>query len=189
MSISRIASRYAKSLMDISIERKAVEETYQDILAFEGLLENRDFHNMLRSPVVPTARKADIFKGLFQGKLSEITYGFFMLVIKKGREIIFPEIVKEFIKQYQAKNNIVTVRLITAVQLDEAGIEMVKKMLLNKKVIEGTINLQTKVNPKIIGGFQIEFTDKLIDASIKHKLDVMRRELAINLYESKIRSI
>jgi len=189
MSISRIASRYAKSLMDVSIEKDAVEETYKDIIGFQALLENRDFSNMLKSPVVPTARKADIFKLLFQGKISEVTYGFFLLVIKKGREVLFPEIIKEFVKQYQFRNNIVTVRLTTAIELDDAAIAYVKKALKDKKVIDGTIKMNVKVNPKIIGGFQIEFEDKLIDASIKHKLDVMRRELAVNLYESKIRSI
>jgi len=190
MSISRIASRYAKSLLDIALEKNALEEVHQDVKGFEKALESRDFYNMLRSPVIPSTRKAEIFKLLFDGKASPITYGFFLLVIKKSREVVFPEIVQAFFKQYRKHKNIIVLRLTTAAPITSEGAEIIKASLKEKGVVgEGIIEMHTKVDPKLIGGFQVEFEDKLIDASIQHKLDLMRRELAINLYESKIRSI
>lgn len=190
MSISRIATRYAKSLLDIALEKNALEEVYQDVKGFEKALESRDFYNMLRSPVIPSTRKAEIFKLLFDGKASPITYGFFLLVIKKSREVVFPEIVQAFFKQYRKHKNIIVLRLITAAPISDENAAKVKSILKDKGIVgDSTIEMHTKVDPDLIGGFQVEFEDKLIDASIQHKLDLMRRELAINLYESKIRSI
>ena len=189
MSITRIATRYAKSLLDLAIEANTVEVVFQDIRTLDKALESKDFANLLKSPVIPTKRKADIFKMIFESKVNSLTFGFFNLIIRKGRESVFQEIIQQFYVQYRRLNNIVVMKLVTAVQLDAEAVEAIKKEIVAKGITSATIEMNTKVDPKIIGGFQIEFEDKLIDASIQHKLAVMRRELAINLYESKIRSI
>jgi F-type H+-transporting ATPase subunit delta len=189
MSTTRIATRYAKSLLDLAIESNTVDLVFQDIQGLDKALESKDFANLLKSPVIPSKRKADIFKLLFESKVSALTFGFFNLVIRKGRESVFQEIIQQFYVQYRKLNNIVIMRLTTAVQLDDDAVEAIKKEIAAKGITNATIEMNTKVDPKLIGGFQIEFEDKLIDASIQHKLAVMRRELAINLYESKIRSI
>lgn len=112
-----------------------------------------------------------------------------LLVIRKGRESVLPEIVSEFVAQYRKLRNIVPVKVISAVPLDEASMENVKNRLLVTNTLNGELIMSNVVKPGIIGGFQIEFEDKLIDASIAHKLDLIRREMHINLYESKIRTL
>ena len=112
-----------------------------------------------------------------------------MLVIRKGRETLFVEIIQEYITQYQKLKNIVPVLVTSAVALADNDMESIRKRLIDTGTLTGTLQMKNVVNPDIIGGFQIEFQDKLIDASIAHKLDIMKRELNINLYESKIRSL
>jgi F-type H+-transporting ATPase subunit delta len=188
-SISRIASRYAKSLIDLASERGSLDSTYQEMLAMEGFFGNSELLAMLKSPVIAPGKKAEVFKALFDGKLEKLSYEFMLLVIRKGRESVLPEIVAEFIAQFRKIRNIVPVKVISAVALDDNAMQSVKKRLLDTGTLNGELLMSNKVNPSIIGGFQIEFEDKLIDASIAHKLDLLRRELRINLYESKIRSL
>ncbi len=189
MSTERLASRYAKSLLDLAIERGELDAVIADINGFREALRSREFYLMLKSPVIPPARKADIFSHLFKGKAREITFGFFMMVIRKGREAVLPEMVQSFIAQYKKLRNIVGVKVVTAAPLDEATQQAIRTKLAEIGAVTGEIEMQVKVDPSLIGGFQIEFDDKLIDTSISGKLMKMRRDLAINLYESKIRSI
>lgn len=189
MSITRIASRYAKSLIDLAKSRNELEAVKEDVQGFQKAMESKDFYHMLKSPVIPSTKKAEIFKLLFKEKANPTTFGFFNLVIRKGREMYMPEILNEFMASYRKMNNIVSVNVISAVPLNAAAQEAIKARLIEAGLITGSIEMHTKVNPDIIGGFQIEFDHKLIDTSISHALDKMRRELAINLYESKIRSL
>lgn len=189
MSTARLATRYAKSLLDLAIERGELDEVIADINGFHEALKSRDFYLMLKSPVIPPARKAEIFSHLFKGKAREITFGFFMMVIRKGREAALPDIIQSFIGQYKKLRNIVGVTVVTAVPMDAATEQAIRAKLTEIGAITGEIEMQVKVDPSLIGGFQIEFDDRLIDTSISGKLMKMRRDLAINLYESKIRSI
>ena len=189
MANSRIASRYAKSLLDLAIEQNSLDAVYGDMTGLHQAMENRELVNLLKSPIIASGKKSEIFSALFKGKLQTLSYAFLELIIKKGREAAMPEIVTEFIAQYRKRNNIVPVRLISAVPIPEEAVEKVRQTLLQTGTLTGELLMSNIVDPKIIGGFQIEFEDKLIDASIAHKLDLLRRELHVNLYESKIRSL
>jgi F-type H+-transporting ATPase subunit delta len=189
MASIRIATRYAKSLIDLSKEQGSLDSSYADMTALHTAFENRDLFNLLKSPIIAPGKKAEIFQLLFEGKLSEITYKFLLLIIRKGRESVMPEIVNEFIVQYRKINNIVPVKVTSAVKLDDEAMASIEKRLFDTGTLDGKLLMSNVVNPEIIGGFQIEFEDKLIDASIAHKLDLLKRELNINLYESKIRNL
>ncbi|MBK7426060.1 MAG: F0F1 ATP synthase subunit delta [Saprospiraceae bacterium] len=69
MSITRIASRYAKSLIDLAKSRNELEAVKEDVQGFQKAMESKDFYHMLKSPVIPSTKKAEIFKLLFKEKL------------------------------------------------------------------------------------------------------------------------
>lgn len=189
MSAIRIGYRYSKSLLDLALEKGQLEEVYQDIMGFKKSLESREFKNLLKSPVIPSEKKSSIFKMLFEEKATPLTYRFFQLVIKKGREVLFEDIVASFIDAYRTHKNITLIRFTTVGETDQKTIDHVRTILEKTGALNGNIEIEHYIDPKLIGGFTVEFKDKLIDASIQHKLDKVKRELAINLYESKIRSI
>lgn len=189
MASIRLASRYAKSLIDLAKEREKVDEVYTDMTALQQILGNKDLLLFLKSPILTSEKKSEVFKVLFEGKISDISYKFLQLLIKKGRESALPEIVSASIQQIRALKNIVPVKITTAVLLDEQTMKAIEHKLKETNTVNAQLLMTNEVKPDIIGGFQIEFEDKLIDASLAHKLDLIRRELDINLYESKIRSI
>lgn len=76
MSVSRIASRYAKSLIDFAQENNKLEEVRTDMALLDKALESRDLVMLLKSPIVNELKKKEIFNVLFDGKLSDTTLGF-----------------------------------------------------------------------------------------------------------------
>jgi F-type H+-transporting ATPase subunit delta len=182
MSVSRIASRYAKSLIDLAKERNELEKVLGDIQYFSDVAKNRDFAMLLKSPIVNPTKKKSVFSALFDGKLSQTTKAFFDIILNKGREPLLAEISREFLAQYKDLNKISTVTVTTAIPLDENGLEAIKQKLLVSKITMDKLDFHTKVDPSIMGGFLIEVGDKLYDASVKHKLDKLKKEFVDSQY-------
>ena len=182
MSISRISSRYAKSLLDLARERNELDAVMKDIEYFNEASKNRDLYMLLKSPIVNYGKKLSIFKVLFNDKLGKTTTAFFEIVIKKGRERYLPEIAAEFIAQYKYFNKISSVTITTASPLAAASLTQIKQKLLSSSITMEKLEIIMKVNPELIGGFVIETGDKLYDASVAHKLDQLRKEFVDNQY-------
>jgi F-type H+-transporting ATPase subunit delta len=78
----RLAGRYAKSLIDLAVERNQLEPVYKDMLYLQSLNQSsREFVNFLRSPVIKGDKKQKIVDALTQGKISELTAAFIRLLI------------------------------------------------------------------------------------------------------------
>ncbi len=87
----RVATRYAKSLLDLAEEKDIVDQVYDDMLYLNQILKgHRDFVNLFRSPVVPAGKKIKVVTALTQGKTSDMTLAFLKLLITKGREASLP---------------------------------------------------------------------------------------------------
>lgn len=88
----RLASRYAKALLDLAVEQNAVDSTLQDIRLLDAVSkQSREFTNMLRSPIINAAKKQEIVAAVLSGKMSALTDGFIKLLVSKGRESNLPD--------------------------------------------------------------------------------------------------
>lgn len=182
----RLAGRYAKSLLDISLEQGALEKVYEDMLTLQSINKNsREFVSLLRSPVVTADKKNKVITAVTQGKISTLTATFIKLLVSKGRESVLPEIIKAFIGQYKKMKHIYPVTLTTASPVSEAT-----KQTFIKKIRETSdmdqIELQTVVNENLIGGFTLQAGDKLIDASIAYDLRQIGKQFENNDYIYKV---
>ncbi|MFK7932587.1 MAG: ATP synthase F1 subunit delta [Saprospiraceae bacterium] len=186
MSVIRIASRYAKSLLDLAVEQNKLEKIKGDVDAFLAAVENRDFYLLIKSPIVNPTKKLAILKEIFGGKVDELTMTFFEVVLRKGRESNLPEIANEFISQYKVHNHISTVTLTTAEPLSEANLAAIREKLLGSSATESKVDIITKVDPDIIGGFLLEFDNQLYNASVAHKLDQMRKQFNGNQFVANV---
>jgi len=186
MSVKRIASRYAKSLIDLAVEQDKLERVLEDIKTFQEVADNREFYLLLKSPIINATKKQQIFNALFEGKFDEMTNAFVKIILKKGREAYLPEIADEFINQYKNIKHISTVKLTTAAPLGAETISRIKQKLVASTVTDDHVELIAKVDPNIIGGFVIEFDDKLYDSSVVHKMELLRKEFANNEFVKSI---
>ena len=186
MSVIRIASRYAKSLLDLAEDQNVMDEVVSDIEGFSKMVENRDLYLLLKSPIINIGKKAEIFDALFEGKVNKLTKAFFDIVLRKGRESLLPEISTEFLNQYKSLQGISSVTLTTAAPISADALEAIKAKLLGSDSTDQVVEVETKVDESIIGGFIVEIGDKLIDASVAHKLAELSKAMTNKEYEKAI---
>src|SRR5688572_20186283 len=104
MSEIRIASRYAKSLIELASDQGKLETVYTDMVNFaETCKSSKDLISMLKSPVIPGDKKRKVLDAVFKD-FSELTRLFIHTVVKKGREAFLPLIAKECISLYNEMN-------------------------------------------------------------------------------------
>ena len=186
MGVQRIASRYAKSLIDLSIERGNLERVLADIEVLRAASRSRDFMLMLKSPVVKADKKQQIVHALFRHKFDDLTVAFLDILFRKGREAHILDIATSFEEQFKRHKGITSVRVRTATDLDPAVVGQIRDILQASPVTSATVELSVEVDPELIGGFVIELDDRLYDASIQHKLALLRKEFKDNLYISQV---
>lgn len=176
MSVTRIANRYAKALLDFSIEKNQLEKVNADMLQLAVICkESKDFGNLLNSLIVDAVKKMEIFNLIFGTKMEKISLDFMNLIIQNSREALIPNITESFIELYKTNNNILDVTVISAAELNEATKSIITDKI--KKSFNGTVVLIEKIDPTLIGGFIVRIGDKQIDASIASQFSNLKNVL------------
>src|SRR5204863_10165458 len=110
----RLASRYAKSLIDLAIEKNQLEKIFADMQWLQQVIkQSPEFRNVLRSPIIKPKKKAKAVDQIINGKVSKATSGFVNLLIVKGRENNLQEIITSYVSQYKEYKGIYPVKLTT----------------------------------------------------------------------------
>ncbi len=177
MSLQAVASRYAKSLLDLSLEKNVLDGTMSDMAQMEAALESKDLVTLLKSPIVKTDKKLSIYQEVFGSKMGELSNTFFELVIKKGREAVIPEILTSFKDQVNKHKGVSSITVVSATALSDDALAQIKASLEASSETLASIDVVTEVDPSLIGGFKLKIADKLYDASVAHRLEQMRKTI------------
>ena len=182
MADSRAASRYVKSLLDLAVERKVLEEVHYDMVFFTGVIsKSRQLELLLQSPVIKHDQKLEILKRIFSGKVHSLTMAFFDIITRKNREPILATVAREFHNAYNEYKGVGKATVTTAIPLDSnarAEVEKLVRKYSDKKEIE----LIERVDPELIGGFILNVGDRQVDASIKNKIKTLKVKFSENPY-------
>lgn len=184
MSDFRIASRYAKSLLELAREKGVLERVNEDMIAFDKLCkENRDFALMLKNPIIQHHRKLSILKKVFDGKVSPLSMSIFEIVTKKNREFVLPMLAEEFTHQYNKVKGISEATVTTSFPLTP---ELRKEFItVLEKLTKQEVQLEEKVDNEMIGGYIIKVGDLQIDDSVDSRLKDLRSKMISGLYIKK----
>nr|WP_294877650.1 ATP synthase F1 subunit delta [uncultured Pedobacter sp.] len=187
MSNPRLAYRYAKSIIDLSQEKGQLEDVFNDMLFLQKVIkDNRDLLVLLRSPVITADKKINVVEAVTAGRVTEITALFNKLLINKGRESALPEVITSFIQQYKELKQIHTVKLTTATPISQNLMDAFIEQIKRTTAIQN-IELEAKVDEKIIGGFVLQTGDQLIDASVAYDLREVAKQFQNNDFIYNIR--
>lgn len=187
MQNPRLASRYAKALLDLAVEQNALEDTLNDVQLLVAIGEqSKDFVNVLQSPIIKSDKKQSIIDAVVGAQLRDLVKAFIKLLINKGREATLLDMAKSFIDQYKEMKNIKTVKLTTAVPASDAVRGMVREKLAITHP-DAVIELEETVNEDIIGGLIVQMDDQMFDFSIRRDLNDVKAQFSKNLYVSDIR--
>ena len=180
MKAIKLSNRYAKSLADIALKNNAMDATLQDMkLVLEACKSISELRQLLRSPIIKTKKKIKIIQEIFSSRISVTTLNFIEMITVKKREAFLQTIAESFIVIYKRINQIETVTVTSANPLEqdykERLIAEVKKTGCKK------VELIEKTSSDLIGGVIIKYGDKQIDASIKTKINRLKKTLSKNI--------
>jgi F-type H+-transporting ATPase subunit delta len=182
---TRVSFRYAKSLLDLSLEKGQLEQVREDMqLILDTIRENHDLTLMLKSPVIKTDKKQVILKAIFGGKIGVISSEFIDIITRKLREGELEGIADAFLSQYKKHKQILTAVITTASGLDKSLRERV--LAIVKGSTQSEVELVEKVNKDLLGGFVLRVGDQQVDASILRQIKNLDRTFSENPYIREI---
>lgn len=174
MRETRVASRYAKSLLGLCIESGNLEEAYKDMsLIANTCAESKDLSLLLKSPIVKPEKKIKVLTEVFSKHISPVSNTFISIITKHGRENCLAEIAVQFQQQYKEHKKIVTAVVTSAIGLDENVRKMVLKIIEDS--VKSEVDLLEKKDKDLVGGLVIRIGDKQYDASIQRKLSDLKK--------------
>ena len=178
---SKVAKRYAKALLDYSIEKHEEDNFVQEISSLvEVVRENPDLRALLHSPIVRMEIKHKVLQEVFSQRSAILNLLIEILVENKRVSDLY-DIAREYVIQYNRYKGKTTAYLTTAVELSES----LKAQFVQKAIaLSGgkKITLESRVEPQLIGGFILRIDDLQYNASIAHKLYGIREQLSENVY-------
>jgi F-type H+-transporting ATPase subunit delta len=178
---SIIAERYAKSLFELAIETGKLEQVRKDMdLMVDVCLNNRDFRQMLISPVIRPDKKIAVMDAVFTGKIEELSKQFYHLLSQKRREKYLEAIAKQFIAKYKTYHNIHVIEIRSATPLSKELRERIIDIIEDRT--KGTVELIEFIDKSLIGGFIVSDEGRRYDASLTTTIKKLKKEFEENLY-------
>ena len=175
MVSQKVSNRYALSLLSIALEKNMLDTVYNDVnLLINTFNESDELQRVVESPVIRPEMKISILGEIFSRKIDKETLEFIHFIIEKRREEILYPVAKRFVELRNEHLGIVELLVRTAFELSDDQKEMLKERfenILNKKTI-----MNFKVDINLIGGFIAQVGDTVYDASIKHQLELLKKE-------------
>ncbi len=182
---TKVSKRYGKSILSLAIDRGILPQVSADMQLLQNTIEqNKEFRAFLKSPIIKTAKKLELIKKLFSGRINPLTQTFLEFIVGKKRENMLDGIVADFLNRHLELRGITTAVLTTAVGIDDK----IRKDIIDivKNNLKSEVELTEKVDKDIIGGFVLRFKNYQYDTSISHSLSLLRQSFNKNLYIGKI---
>ncbi|GAK91515.1 ATP synthase delta chain [Nonlabens ulvanivorans] len=176
MKLSRAASRYAKAILSLAIDKNetvAVNEEMKSILV--TLNGNKELRDFMSSPLIKSEQKRGALRQVFKDA-GAITMGSFDLLVDNKRADILMDVATRYILLFEDMNKREIATVTTAVEITA---DLEQKVLEKAKELAGKeITLEKKIDESILGGFILRVGDQEINASVANKLGQLKRTFA-----------
>lgn len=175
--INIVASRYAEALFQVGEDSKSTEKLYNELKAVVDIInENKEFANILKSPIVSKDDKKDLISNVFGSQLNKEMLNFMKILADKDRLSLITGIAEAFKALLNDKNNILEGVAITAVPMGSKELEDLQAKLSTK--YNKTVILKNEVDESVLGGVLVRLGNEEIDGTVKNRLDKMKEQLS-----------
>jgi F-type H+-transporting ATPase subunit delta len=186
MSLKGVAARYVEALVELAQEQNKLEQIKKEVDLFRILSENKEFFNLLKSPIIPNSKKETIVRELLAGRVDEMSLRFMLLLIKKERGALLPEIVSGFQETYMEILGISKMRIISGEKIGQESVDKLVSKLKEAGMVKEKVEVEQELNDAVIGGFAVVVDDYLYNATVNKQLLDLKRDFKENPYKSKI---
>lgn len=181
MSLSReeIARRYGTAAFEYAKDMNKLDAFFEELTELKkAAIEEPRLIQVLSDPILDSNEKVKFLQAIEQGFSAEVQE-FLNFLLNYNRFNVLIDIVDYFTSLYNAEKKIGTGVVKTAVKLDEDQLQRLAKSYASKYGLN-KLHLENEVDPEIIGGVVLEVQGRVIDGSVKHRLDKIRAQLTSN---------
>jgi F-type H+-transporting ATPase subunit delta len=176
MSEYKVSKRYAISILESAVEKKEIDAVCSDMQLIASTLKaSKELIRVLSSPIIRPNVKLSILEEIFKTKINPDTLNFLKFLIEKNRENLLENIAKIFLDLKDEKDGIVNVEVRAPENFTGDQLEKFKINL--EKTLDKKVRLNLKIDSEIIGGFIAKVGDTVYDASLKHQLELLKKQL------------
>ena len=169
-----VSKTYGEALFEVAVEEGTIDSTLEEVQIVLDVIEaNEQYIKLLTHPKLPVEQKVSLVEQVFAGKASDTLTGFMVTIVEKGRFSEIEKILTYFIDKIREYKKIGVAYVISA--KDEKQ-EIVQKLLNTTSYVEFIMNYS--VDASLIGGVVIRIGDRVVDSSIRSKLNRMAKELS-----------
>lgn len=170
------ARRYAEAAFEIAERDGTVAEWLDAMAKAEALLADPELARLLANPAIPTAARHEVLDQVAAGRISGAPLRLLGLMLERGRIDRVPEVARELRRLHALRMGIVSAQVTSAAPLTEAEVGALRARL--SAMTGGTVEMTVSVDPALLGGVQVRLGDRLIDGSVRGRLERLRTKLA-----------
>jgi F-type H+-transporting ATPase subunit delta len=174
--VEDLAQVYARALFEVAKERDQIDDVREQLGEFADAVEgDRNLSTFFFSPYFSTEEKIDGLHKAVSGA-DDAVMNFLELLLEKHRMPVIQRIRREYDVLWREENKLLTVQVTSAVELDEETVRSI-----GDRISEQTgrkVDLNAKVDPDIVGGIVLRVGNSILDASIRNRLEQLRKQVA-----------
>ena len=176
-SVSGMAGRYAIALLELAREGNAIDAVSADLDRFDALIENPDLNRLVRSPVFGAEEQLKALSAVLDKvEIEGLAANFLKLVASNRRLFAVRDMVKAYRTLVARHKRQLRAEVTVAERLGEQHLEALKDAL--KSVSGGwNVDLDVRIDPAIIGGLIVKVGSRMVDASLKTKLNAIKHAM------------
>ena len=173
----RLASprRYAQAVFQIALERDGLDAWSEDLRVLAVALENEDFSGLLDAPQVTAANKIQAIKEALEDSVDPLAINLLSLLATRNLAHLLPGILDDYNRLLDAHRGIERAEVVTVIPLDNMQRGKIARLLAG--IIGKQVRVNSRVDPRLLGGLVARIGDRVIDGSVRTKLEEMRREI------------
>ena len=172
--ISGMAGRYATALFELALEENAIDAVMTDLARFDALLsESADLQRLVRSPVFTADEQTKALSAVLErAGIGGIAGRFLQVVAANRRLFAAVDMIRAFRALVARHKGEVTAEVTLAEPPSETHLSSIKDTL--KSVTKKDVQIDVKVDPSIIGGLIVKLGSRMVDASLRAKLNSIK---------------
>jgi ATP synthase F1 delta subunit len=174
--MEEVAEVYARALFEVAKEQDKLDEIHEEMQSLaDAMAENRDLGRFFFSPYFSTEEKKDALKKAIDGA-EPAFMNFLEALIERHRMPVIYRIRSRFHQLWEDEHKLLPVQVTSAVELDKKTIDGIGKSIGEQ--VGREVELSSEVDPEILGGIVLRVGNFILDASIRNRLEQLRKQVA-----------
>jgi F-type H+-transporting ATPase subunit delta len=170
------ARRYAEAAFDLARGEEAVDGWADDLRLAATIVGEERIERVVDNPAIPLEERERAIDAAFEGKVREPVRRLVALLLRRGRGSLLPGVSREFDRLRNRERGIVTAVVTSAAPLSDEDLAAVRRRITAMRDAT-SVEIEQQVDPALIGGLMVRVGDRLIDATVRGRLERLRTQL------------